>query len=134
MVIPWEGDAVQFTNADRVESSGANGNQREALKAALRDAAGHFAITPVMVLAIQHICTDARGRGQGPERSLVEFKLSLTDAANEVEIPLGPDRSKLFSGLVSTFIEELYRPTFRANAKPRAFDSGDTSQAAPASP
>jgi hypothetical protein len=116
-------------NADRAGSNGANGNQREALKAALCDAAGLLAITPVMVLAIQQICTDARGRGQGPERSLVEFKVSLTAAANELEIPLGPDRSKLFSGLVSTFIEELYRPASRANAKPRSFDSGDTTQA-----
>jgi hypothetical protein len=120
---------LQSTNADRTGSNGASGNQREALKAALRDGAGLLAITPVMVLAIQHICTDARERGQGPERSLVEFKVSLTAAANELEIPLGPERSKLFSGLVSTFIEELYRPASRANGKPRAFDPGDTSQA-----
>ncbi len=87
-----------------------------------------------MLLAIRQICSDARNQGQGPERSLVEFKLSLTDAANEVEIPLGPDRSKLFSGLVSSFIEELYRPTMKGNVKPRAFDCGDANQPTPASP
>lgn len=125
---------MQTKSADRDRSSGSNGGQREALKLALRGAADRSAITPVMVLAIQQICSDARNQGQGPERSLVEFKLSLTDAANEVEIPLGPDRSKLFSRLVSSFIEELYRPAMKGNAKPRAFDCGDANQPTPASP
>lgn len=125
---------MQSRNAEGERSTGANGAQREALKIALRDAAGHSAVTPVMALAVRQICADGHRNGQGPERSLVEFKLSLTDAANEVGLPLGPDRSKLFSGLVSLFIEELYRPASGAATKPRAFDCGETSQATQASP
>lgn len=119
------------SSAHQEGNGGANGSQRDALKTALYDTADHRAVTPDMLLVIRQICSDAHGRGQGPERSLVEFKLSLTDAANEVEIPLGPDRNKLLAGLVSTFIEELYRPSTQSSSKQRAFDSGDLRQASP---
>ena len=121
----------QSKSAYRERNSGANGTQREALKTALHNTAGHPAVTPDMLLVIRQICSEAHGRAQGPERSLVEFKLSLTDAANEVEIPLGPDRNKLLAGLVSTFIEELYRPSTKSVSKQRSFDRGDVSQASP---
>jgi len=122
---------VQFRGRNRDTTRGANATQRDALKLALRDTVDRSSVTPVMLLAIRQICSDARKQGEGPERSLVEFKLSLTDAANELEIPLGPDRSRLFSGLVSSFIEELYRPAPNGSVKPRAFDCGDANQASP---
>jgi hypothetical protein len=117
--------------SNREQSASPSGSQREALRIALHESGAHPAVTPELLAAIREICSDAQLRSQGPERSLVEFKLSLTDAANEVEIPLGPDRSKLLDGLVSTFIEEFYRPPVKANAKLRAFDCGDGTRAAP---
>lgn len=117
--------------SNREEANSSNWSQREALRIALHNSGAHPAVTPEMLAAIRAICSDAELRSQGPERSLVEFKISLTDAANEVELPLGPDRSKLLDGLVSTFIEELYRPAIKANAKLRAFDCGDATRATP---
>lgn len=119
---------MQSNREQRVSS---DGNQREALRIALHESGTHPAMTPELLAAIKAICSDAQLRSQGPERSLVEFKLSLNDAANEVELPLGPDRSKLLDGLVSTFIEEFYRPPVKANAKLRAFDCGDATRATP---
>jgi hypothetical protein len=119
---------VQANREQRVSS---NGSQREALRIALHDSGAHPAVTPELLAAIRKICSDAQIHSQGPERSLVEFKLSLTDAANEVELPLGPERSKLLDGLVSTFIEEFYRPAIKANTKLRAFDCGDATRATP---
>lgn len=116
---------------NREQRSNSSGSQREALKIALHESGAHPAVTPELLAAIRAICSDAQLRSQGPERSLVEFKLSLTDAANEVEIPLGPDRSKLIDGLVSTFIEEFYRPAIKTNAKLRAFDCGEATRATP---
>jgi len=116
---------------NREQHVGSNEGQREALKIALHESGTHPAVTPELLAAIKAICSDAQLRSQGPERSLVEFKLSLTDAANEVELPLGPERSKLIDGLVSTFIEEFYRPAIKANAKLRAFDCGEATRANP---
>jgi hypothetical protein len=106
------------------------GGYREALKSALYDTREQPAVTPELVLVIRQFCSDSQTRGQRPERSLVEFKLSLTEAANAIKFPLGPDRNKLLAGLVSTFIEELYRPATTTNAKLRAFDCGDAPRAA----
>jgi hypothetical protein len=116
---------VESKPALREAGDGPVGGHREALKSALYDTREQPAVTPELVLAIRQLSFDARTRGQGPERSLVEFKLSLTEAANEIKFPLGPDRNKLLAGLVSTFIEELYRPATTTNAKLRAFDCGD---------
>jgi hypothetical protein len=116
--------------SNREQQVSSNWSQREALRIALHESGTHPAVTPEMLAAIRAICSDAQLRNEGPERSLVEFKLSLTDAANEVELPLGPDRSKLLDGLVSTFIEEFYRPAVKANAKLRTFDCGDATRAA----
>jgi hypothetical protein len=115
----------------REQSLRSNSSQRDVLRIALHDTAENLAVTPALVAAIREICAEAQTRSQGPERSLVEFKLSLTDAANEVEIPPGPDRNNLLDGLVSKFIEEFYRPAVKAGGAPRAFDCGDVTQAAP---
>lgn len=119
---------MQYNQEQGVSS---NGIQREALRAALHESGAHPAVTPELLAAIRAICSDAQLHRKGPERSLVEFKLSLTDAANEVELPLGPERSKLIDGLVSTFIEEFYRPAVRTSAKLRSFDCGDATPVAP---
>ena len=58
--------------------------------------------------AIRELCTNFRDSAQGPERLLIAFKASLVDAANEAQVPYGPQRSELLSRLVSVFIEELY--------------------------
>ncbi len=109
--------------------NGPSGGHREALRLALYDTREQPAVTPELVLAIREFCSDAQIRGQGPERSLVQFKLSLAEAANDIKFPLGPDRNKLLAGLVSTFIEELYRPAATTHAKLRAFDCGDAPRA-----
>jgi len=44
-----------------------------------------------------------------PEDFLIAFKLALTDAANDVGIPPGPERNDHLSRLVSACIEEFYR-------------------------
>ncbi len=113
----------------RDRTTGANRAHRESLMTAFRDADVRLAVSTKMIAAIREICAEARANGQGPERALVEFKFALADAANDVEMPLGPDRSRLLAGLVSTFIAELYEPTSKSRAKPRAFDCGDSAQA-----
>lgn len=120
-----------MVQSNQDQSASSNGTRREALRTALHDSGAHPAVTPELLAAIRAICSDAQQRSQGPERSLVEFKVSLTDAANEVEMPLGPERSKLIDGLVSTFIEEFYRPAIRANATMRAFDREEATRATP---
>ena len=72
--------------------------------------------------AIRELCTNFRDSAQGPDRLLIAFKASLVDAANEAQVPYGPQRSELLSRLVSVFIEELYgfslqrgRPAGRQN-------------------
>lgn len=122
---------LQSNSVKRDRSTASNRTDREALMAAFRDEDAPPAVSPGMRAAIEQICADVRNRGQGPERALVEFKLALADAANGVEIPLGPDRSKLLAGLVSTFIAELYEPATKSNTKGRALDCGDSAPAAP---
>ena len=121
---------MQPSGVKRDRTNASNLTDRDALMAAFRDADVRPAVSPKMRAAIQQICADVRGRSQGPERALVEFKLALADAANEVDIPLGPDRSKLLAGLVSTFISELYDPAAKST-KTRPFDCGDAAAASP---
>jgi hypothetical protein len=41
---------------------------------------------------------------------LVAFKSAFNDAAHEINLPLGQERSALMDRFVSAFIEELYKP------------------------
>lgn len=58
--------------------------------------------------AIRQICSaPERGRFE-PEDFLIAFKLAIVDAANDVGIPLGPDRNELLARLVTAYIDEFY--------------------------
>lgn len=99
------------------------------MKSALLEDDGALARNPRMLLAIRHICADAHTQGQDPERALIDFKLTLANAANDAELPLGPDRSGVLDQLVSTFIAELYKLPTPSSARSPAFDCGDSSTA-----
>jgi hypothetical protein len=59
--------------------------------------------------AVRDILRAAGNRTAKPEQCVVAFKSLLNEAANEIGIPLGRDRSSLLERFVSTFIEEMYR-------------------------
>lgn len=53
---------------------------------------------------MRELCRDFRAQGQAPEQLLIAFKASLVEAANEAQIPYGPEGSELISQLVTVFI------------------------------
>jgi hypothetical protein len=59
--------------------------------------------------ALREICESADFRTEHPERLLIAFKLSLTEAANDANISPGPERTRLLDQVVTLYIEELYR-------------------------
>jgi hypothetical protein len=58
---------------------------------------------------INQICSAPEKKTFAPEDFLIAFKLALTNAANEVGIPPGPDRNDLLTRIVSVCIEEFFR-------------------------
>ena len=57
---------------------------------------------------MRKICSAPERANFAPEDFLIAFKLAIVDAANDVGIPPGPERSDLLSRLVSAYIEEFY--------------------------
>jgi hypothetical protein len=90
------------------ESLPLTSNQQQLLKESLvpvsENAEGEFARRQ----AIREFCVASRALAQRPEQLLIVFKESLIEAANEANIPPGPERSALLGRVVSVFIEELY--------------------------
>jgi hypothetical protein len=66
-------------------------------------------VTSAQRLVLRQICSAPERVTFEPEDFLIAFKLALVDAANDVGIPPGPDRSDFLSLLVSVYIEEFYR-------------------------
>ena len=58
---------------------------------------------------LRQICSAPERMAFEPEDFLIAFKLALVDAANDVGIPPGPDRTDFLSRLVTVYIEEFYR-------------------------
>ncbi len=66
-------------------------------------------ITSAIRQALREICESPDFQTEKPERLLIAFKLSLTEAANDANISPGPERTRLLDQVVTLFIEELYR-------------------------
>jgi hypothetical protein len=82
-------------------------SQRKLLESAL--GSGEVtSITSSQRQAIRDICKSLGDPAKRPEQLLVAFKALLSEAANEVRIPLGVERNTLVDRLVSVFIQELY--------------------------
>ena len=84
-------------------------SHQELLKRAIRDGASSKTVSDEQRLVLRQICSGPERRVFEPEDFLIAFKLALTDAANDVGIPPGPERNDHLSRLVSACIEEFYR-------------------------
>jgi hypothetical protein len=84
-------------------------SHQELLKRTVRDGATSKNISDEQRLVLRQICSAPERRAFEPEDFLIAFKLALTDAANDVGIPPGPERNDYLSRLVSVCIEEFYR-------------------------
>jgi hypothetical protein len=79
------------------------------LRSALNGGVRGKTVTPEQRLALRRICSAPERTSFEPEDFLIAFKLALVDAANDVGIPPGPERSDFLARLVSVYIEEFYR-------------------------
>src|ERR1700693_3512024 len=84
-------------------------SQQESLRTALGGRASEYIVTSEQLAVIRGICSAPERYSFEPEDFLIAFKLALVDAANDVGIPLGPDRNDFLARLVSVYIEEFYR-------------------------
>lgn len=75
----------------------------------MADGAIGTSVTAEQRLVLREICSGSEGKNVEPEDFLIAFKLALVDAANDVGIPQGPERTDFLSRLVSVYIEEFYR-------------------------
>lgn len=82
--------------------------QRALLASAIRGRELTIAVTPEQRVIIRSLCDQPGFAAHHSEQLLVAFKAGLAEAANELRIPVGPERNDLLSRLVSAFIEEFY--------------------------
>jgi hypothetical protein len=68
---------------------------------------------------IHQICSSPEKGSFAPEDFVIAFKLALTDAANDVGIPPGPERTDFLARMVSACIEEFFRASSVVNAPDR---------------
>jgi hypothetical protein len=68
---------------------------------------------------IHQICSSPEKGSFAPEDFVIAFKLALTDAANDVGIPPGPERTDFLACMVSACIEEFFRASSVVNAPDR---------------
>ena len=68
---------------------------------------------------IHQICSSPEKGTSAPEDFVIAFKLALTDAANDVGIPPGPERTDFLARMVSACIEEFFRSPAVSNAPDR---------------
>jgi hypothetical protein len=57
---------------------------------------------------VREICSLPEVRALPPEQFFVAFKQALSDAANDLGVPKGPERDQLLSRLLSISIEEFF--------------------------
>jgi hypothetical protein len=85
-------------------------------------------VTSEQRTVIRAICSAPERHRFEPEDFLIAFKLAIVDAANDVGIPLGPERNDLLARLVSVYIEEFYRyPLANNSGTPTSSDAARTS-------
>ena len=73
-------------------------------------------VTAEQRAAIRAVCADTATNGKA-EKFLIAFKSALVDAANEMDVPHGPERDARLSRLVSVFIDELYAKAREGEAR-----------------
>ena len=84
-------------------------SHQELLKRAMKDGGTSKVVSDEQRAVLRQICSGPERRVFEPEDFLIAFKLALSDAANDVGIPPGPERNDYLSRLVSAWIEEFYR-------------------------
>ena len=94
-------------------------HHRELLRAALTQGTGHTVSSEQRAI-VHQICSAPEKGTFAPEDFVIAFKLALADAANEVGIPLGPDRNDFLARMVSVCIEEFFRASAISDAPRRA--------------
>ena len=86
----------------------------------IRDALKENELSPFVTAeqraAIRAVCSDLGSDGKA-EKLLIAFKTALVDAANDLDVPHGPERDAKLSRLVSVFIDELYAKTREGEAR-----------------
>jgi hypothetical protein len=98
--------------------------QRDVLANALRSFVGDEDGELHQRRAIREICRTAAHQPQMREHLLVSFRALLITAANQAQIPPGPQRNALFGRLATMFIEEFYSIKLR-NADGKGGNDGD---------
>lgn len=83
--------------------------EHERFKATLLSARMGVLLMSAQRHAIRDVLQVAGDRRKRPEQCVVAFKSLFNEAANEIGIPLGRERSSMLDRFVSTFIEEMYR-------------------------
>jgi hypothetical protein len=73
-------------------------------------------VTAEQRAAIQAVCSDVGSNGTS-EKFLIAFKSALVDAANDLDVPHGPERDVKLSRLISVFIDELYAKAREGEAR-----------------
>lgn len=89
----------------------------ELLKVVVSEGAIERSVTPSQRSALRQICSAPERMAFEPEEFLIAFKLALVDAANQVGIRPGPERSDFLSRLVTAYIEEFYRAPVSGDAR-----------------
>src|SRR6478672_5377269 len=82
--------------------------QRDRFKAALLSARLGALLPSAQRQAVGDILQSVGELKKQPEQCVVAFKALINDAANEIGIPLGRQRSSLIERFVTLFIEEMY--------------------------
>lgn len=93
--------------------------QKELLRAALSHGTGRTVSSEQRAI-IHQVCSAPEMGTFAPENFVIAFKLALTDAANDVGIPPGPDRNDFLARVVSVCIEEFFRASAISDAPRRA--------------
>jgi hypothetical protein len=82
--------------------------QQERFKAALLSARSGTLLPSAQRHAVREVLQTAGELRRRPEQCVVAFKSFMHEAANEIAIPLGRERSSLVERFVTLFIEEMY--------------------------
>jgi hypothetical protein len=82
--------------------------QHDRFKAALLSARAGALLPSAQRQAVTDVLQSIGELRTKPEQCVVAFKALLNDAANDIGIPLGRQRSTLIERFVTLFIEEMY--------------------------
>lgn len=85
------------------------GAQRQSLRDALSSARTAIFLTSAQRHVVREICHAAGDSKRKPEQCLIAFKMCLYEAADDLRIPPGAEKTLLLERFVSLFIEEMYR-------------------------